>query len=347
MKKMTLVVLIMIVVLLTTAISCSGTTSGEGDKDLTQYIVPPASSLWVLPPIVNINNFRAGYVAEDMSPETFSSLYIPYVTYKVIDYDAKGKLGRGLSAYVYEYMIDGHFIAFPDEVQKAFPKSSHNDVQSALDELVETGCVKSYIDDPVDDVPSDKLYLIVHSGYSMAQDKFILTTFKNEHTANIPLKKALRDDDIHNVVNVATYPMQGGQNIAEKPLVLSYNAETNKLEIGNLAEDYKRIIEVDYHHDSPSTISLTYQVPDASKTWQNFAVAPIEAKSWVTLGETEVIMSPFETKAIGISLNAPKDATMPKNWEFQVMIAEVSSAQVTTDVRVRFLVTMASVPIPS
>jgi hypothetical protein len=304
------------------------------------FCEPVHSSNWISPSTANIDGYTAGGLAEKLSPAAFSYGYPGYTTYQLKNSNivTEDALVLEMLSYFRENSRELNVGAIQNYYENKYgliPSCKY--VTYVLEEFTAKGCAVSEHHSWVNGVEPNRLYLIVHNGYTPAQDSYILTTFAGETIALIRLKQHLLDNDIGNVLRISCG--MGKEDIPpETPISLSYNAGTGELEVGNLTADTRRVITINYHHDSPSEFLIAYKVP--GETWEGYASAPVAAKGWVTIAQPRVTLKPYETKAVAISLQTPAGVLLPAKWEFDIAVSEVTEASYVTETNSRFLITM-------
>lgn len=327
---------------------CSpGTTIVEVEKvapPLTfedTFCEPVHNSNWISPTTANIDGYVAGTLAQKLSSEAFEYGYPGYTTYEMVNSSitTEDALVLEMLSYFREDSRELNVGAVQNYYENKFDLIPSCDyVTYLLEEMEASGDVESQYHSWVSGAEPNKLYLIVHNGYAPATDRYILTTFAEETTALIRLKQHLLDNDIENVLGISS-GMGKTALSNEMPISLSYNAGTGELEVGNLTADTRRVITIDYHHDSPSEFLVEYKAPD--KTWEGYAAAPVAAKAWVSIAQHQVILQPYQTKAVAVTLQTPPGIVLPGKWEFDIAVSEVTEASYVTETVSRFLITMA------
>jgi hypothetical protein len=98
-------------------------------------------------------------------------------------------------------------------------------------------------------------------------------------------------------------------------------------------------------HDIPCVFTLTYQsTTRPTKSGDSsivYSPTPIEARKWVDISNSLVILQAHELKTIPVSFLIPSNAKTPDNFEFLITVKnETDKKLVTPSSSVRYLVTV-------
>jgi hypothetical protein len=92
-------------------------------------------------------------------------------------------------------------------------------------------------------------------------------------------------------------------------------------------------------NDQPTEFSITYR--EASSPEEGYVTAPDETQDWVIIADPTPVIAAKDTKEVLIALEMPEDATAPPNWEFRVVVKDVTqTGMIQTELACRWLVTM-------
>jgi hypothetical protein len=72
--------------------------------------------------------------------------------------------------------------------------------------------------------------------------------------------------------------------------------------------------------DKDRTFSLSYAEPTRLK--EGFSMPPYGSSFWVTITSPQVFVLAGDNIVIPIRLDIPEGTTIPKNWEFQILVEE-------------------------
>lgn len=173
--------------------------------------------------------------------------------------------------------------------------------------------------------------VLVHNGDSVAVERKEVTSGTNDPTVDMTLGQSLYNDDVSNIVLISDC-------VADRLNITSYNPYGRVLQVTGLADNTVRIIEVRY--PIVSKFQVQFQVPDNVDA--GWAKAPVIARSWVTIAESQPMLAPFETREVLVTLTMPSDAVKfaPK-WEFWITATNMSQGgHVHVVLASRWLVTM-------
>lgn len=163
----------------------------------------------------------------------------------------------------------------------------------------------------------------VHNGYTVAVDKYLVTTDPNEYSAWIHLKKILKKGDVANVIDILStdkYDVATGEVLT----AISYNSVTNEIKIEGFKSDFARYLTIKYDHQSSTTYSVYYRNPDTVKA--GYSAPPAGAQSWIIIADPSPVLAPYETREVMVTLAMPSKAVAPDKWSFWVGVSEKASA---------------------
>lgn len=128
--------------------------------------------------------------------------------------------------------------------------------------------------------------------------------------------------------------------------VVGYNAATNELDITGLINpptgtEVTRTVQVIYQTSDSQRFLIAYQAP--TNLQEGIAPAPEMARLWVTIDVGTVVIKPWDTAKIPVTLSIPANATdIPPKWEFRILVgADIPGVNtVRTQFAARWIVAM-------
>ena len=148
--------------------------------------------------------------------------------------------------------------------------------------------------------------------------------------------------------------------VDDKPRVIGYDKDTWTLTVGGLVKgqgtegtgrmltlDYvtdatQRILTISYLADTP--FSIRFKVPSSPR--EGFVPASPYMSDWVIIGGEKgigkiiVTIEPFKTIGVPLGIEIPRDAELPKYWEYQITVLNEAQGNVRQENNARWLITM-------
>ena len=113
-----------------------------------------------------------------------------------------------------------------------------------------------------------------------------------------------------------------------------------KIEVGNFYAGATAQCKIRVHNGNigSTPFSIVYRYPD--NVVDGYDYPPQDCANWVTLSETNPILSSRETKEIIVTLNIPEGVSFPSKMEFWISIKDDSQTElIRTELCIRWLVT--------
>lgn len=156
--------------------------------------------------------------------------------------------------------------------------------------------------------------ITVHNGGDgWITDTKRVTTEQGESSCAIELNHPLLSDNITDVQVTS-------DNVNDAIIVKSVNLETNKVSLLGLEENKQRVLT--FYYRAYATFNVSYCQSD--NVAESYEKAPLEAQDWVIIADSTVLMEPYATKDVLVSLAMPEETVAPDKWEFLVCVQDAT-----------------------
>lgn len=157
--------------------------------------------------------------------------------------------------------------------------------------------------------------ITVHNGNEYTTESKMVVTGENETEADIPVNQMVFGDGIG--TRLISDNSKDGLELVEVCL------DKKALRISGFNPDDKRTLTITYKYYA--LFNIGPKIPE--KAMVGFVKAPIETQDWIIITKPKIVMAPYETREIPISIEMPediKDGSFPPNWEFWISVIDAS-----------------------